>query len=87
MGFASAAGSLADKNAAGDPCGIDTAGCSSESRGVEFFYARVGMGMVLDRARHVSLGFDLGSWIGKTFHVVERGCDRYAVLQQLLGLG
>lgn len=72
-GFASAAGRVAQKNAAGDVCGIDTPGCAWTNRGAAFFYVRAGAGVVLDTARHVSLGFDLGSWIGETFHGTHDG--------------
>jgi hypothetical protein len=55
-----------EKNAAGASCGLDaTAGCPWSSRAVGFFYARAGVGAVVDASRHLSLHLDVGTWVGE----------------------
>jgi hypothetical protein len=73
VGFGGMSGRDANKNAAGQECGIDTPGCSWSSRTMGFFHIRAGAGVVLDTARHISLGLDIGSWIGATSHVTDDG--------------
>jgi hypothetical protein len=72
LGFAGQTGPDAQTNAAGESC-LDAPECPWSGRGLAFFYVRAGVGLVLETTKHISLGLDIGTWIGEAWHRTDDG--------------